>query len=159
NFALVFSLHADFLSGYVVVFGFVDALKVFVEPADDVLQALHAMPGLSRAGELVRLAGEADHDHWPLQELEGTEHFLATGSRRSAIVGFAQHEHERSLDVLDIGDWRALHIILRILKRRGLEPRGLVEGEVGGVPPVSPTGDIALRNGSSKAVGMADDPV
>src|SRR5438552_9316463 len=41
-----------------------------VEPVDDVLPALDAVPGLAGAGELVRLAGEADHHHRPMQVLE-----------------------------------------------------------------------------------------
>src|SRR5713101_3353554 len=39
-------LHAAFRWTNIGVFGQVDALQVFVEPADDVLQAFHAMPRL-----------------------------------------------------------------------------------------------------------------
>src|SRR5437899_7877809 len=50
--------------------------QVNVEPIDDVLQTLHAMPRAARARQLVRLAREAYHDHGAMQILQCPEHLL-----------------------------------------------------------------------------------
>src|SRR3982751_457188 len=46
------------------------AHQVLVEPVDDVLEPLDAVPGLAGSGKFVRLAGEADHDGGFLSDLE-----------------------------------------------------------------------------------------
>src|ERR1700719_484120 len=51
-------LHADFARRHLVILGLRHSLKILIEPAHDVLQALHAVPGLSGARKLVRFAGE-----------------------------------------------------------------------------------------------------
>src|SRR5882724_10562215 len=55
-------LHAHFARCHVVIFWLRHSLKIFIEPAHDVLQALHAVPGLSGARKLMRFSGEAHHD-------------------------------------------------------------------------------------------------
>src|SRR5215475_9461667 len=45
-----------------VVFGFRHTHQPFIEPTDDVLQALDPVPGLSRPRKLVRLVRKANHD-------------------------------------------------------------------------------------------------
>ena len=75
------------------------AEQVLVEPADDVLQAFDAVPGTSRARELVALAREAHHDRRPLQVLQRAEQLLAAGRRRRAVVLVAEDEHQRRLDL------------------------------------------------------------
>src|SRR6266542_6379926 len=62
------------------------ALEILVEPADDVLQPLDAMPRLAGAGELVRLARELDHRCRHAQILERAEQLLATVAGRRAEV-------------------------------------------------------------------------
>src|SRR5436305_5670451 len=73
-----------------LVFGLRHAEQPVVEPADDVLQALDAVPGLAGARKLVRLAGEAHHHGRNFAELQGAEHLLAARARRRAVVRLAQ---------------------------------------------------------------------
>src|SRR6185369_504359 len=131
----------------------------FIEPADDVLQTLDAMPRLSGTRQLVRLVREANHHCWYLAILQRAEHCLAAWSGRSAPVNFAKYQHQRSLDLVDVSDWRTAFVIFRIFKRRRFEPRRLKEREVGGVPPVRPARDVALRNCCRKPRGLCDSPV
>src|SRR5262249_18346549 len=60
------------------------SLKILIEPIDDVLQSLDAMPGLARAREFVRFLGEAHHHHRLLEKFQGPKHSLAARRRRSA---------------------------------------------------------------------------
>src|SRR6476659_7852080 len=110
--------HADIDCGHVVILRLADALQVLIEPADDMLQPLHSMPRLAGTRKLVRLPGEAHHDDRPLQELERTEHLFTAGARRRAIVGLAQHQHQRRLYVLNVGDRRTLLVVVGIEERR-----------------------------------------
>src|SRR5215468_4842697 len=107
----------------------------------------------------MRFAGKPDHDRGTLEKLKRAEHFFAASLRRRAVIGFAEHEHERGLHALNVGEGRARHVVLWILKWRRLEPRGLEQSEVRTVPPCRPTGDIALRYGGSKTIRVADHPV
>ncbi len=134
------------------------ALQVDVEPVDDVLQALNPVPGSARARQLVRLAGEADHDDGAPQVLQSTEHLFAAGGRRRAVVGLPFDEHERRLDVLDVAERRARAVIVGLLPGRALEPGRLEQREVGGVPPGGPVGDGALRDGRGEPVAVSDQP-
>src|SRR5438105_14891276 len=73
----VLGLDGHLAFGRDLVLGLRHAEQPVVEPADDVLQALDAVPGLARARKLVRLAGEAHHHRRNLSELQGAEHLLA----------------------------------------------------------------------------------
>src|SRR5438309_2098934 len=64
----------------------IHAHQIFIEPADDVLQPLDAMPRLAGARKLVRFAGEAHHDDRFVQELQRPEHLLAAAGGWRAIV-------------------------------------------------------------------------
>src|SRR5688572_13865139 len=72
--------------------------QVFVEPANDVLETLDAVPRLPAARELVVLSREPHHHRWPLQVLERAEQFLPAGRRRRAPVLVAEDEHQRSFN-------------------------------------------------------------
>src|SRR5215472_5633643 len=76
------------------------AHHAFVKPTQDVFEAFDAMPGFSRARELVRFARKDDHGGWTLQVFEGTEQLLAAGVLRCTVVGFAEHKEHRSADIL-----------------------------------------------------------
>src|SRR5262249_34190258 len=82
------SMRTPRLSRYVVGVDLLP-LQVLVEPGDDVLQALDAVPRLAGTRKLVALSREADHDGRLLEVLEGAEHLLAAGSRRSPVIRFA----------------------------------------------------------------------
>src|SRR6266571_354497 len=129
-------------------------LQVDVEPVENVLQALDAMPGAARAGQLVRLAGEADHDDWAVQVLERAEQLFAACGRRCPVVRLALDEHQRGLDLGDVAQRRAGAEIVRLLPGRAAEPGRLEQGEVGGVPPGRPVGDGALRHGRGETAGV-----
>src|SRR5215472_13124084 len=123
------------------------------------MQALDAVPGLARARQLVRLAGKAHLYSRNSSIFEGAEHLVSSGVGRSAQVGVAQDEHERRFDIIDVGNWRAIAVIVRIVKRRLAEPVLVEQGEVSRVPPGRPTGDVALGDGSGKAIGVSYHPV
>src|SRR5215469_10511528 len=108
------------------------------------MQALDAVPGLARARQLMRLAGKAHLHRRNPSILQRAEHLVSSGVGRSAKVGVAQNEHERGLDIIDVANWRALVVIVRILKGRLAEPVLVEQGEVSRVPPSRPTGDVAL---------------
>src|SRR2546428_1009408 len=134
------------------------ALQMDVEPVDDVLQTLHAVPGAARARQLVRLAGEADHDDGAPQVLQRAEHLFAAGGRRRAVVRLPLDEHERRLDVRDVAERRPRAEIVGLLPGRALEPGRLEQREIRGVPPRGPVGDGALRNGRGAPVAVPDQP-
>src|SRR5207249_11885630 len=73
--------------------------------------------------------------------------------------GFTENQHQGSLYVVDIRDWRARLVIFRIFERRRFEPGWLKEREISGVPPIGPARDIALRNSRSETCRLADCPV
>src|SRR6185312_8713692 len=50
-------------------------------------------------------------------------------------------------------------ILVRVFEWRRSKPIRLEECEVSHVPPVFPIGDIALRDGGSKAPGLSNHPV
>src|SRR5205814_3930737 len=50
-------------------------------------------------------------------------------------------------------------IVIRIFKWRRSKPVWLEKCEVARVPPVFPTGDVALRDGCSKSARLSDDPI
>ena len=60
--------------------GDVLAQKILVEPADNRLQALNAVPRLAAAREFVRLAREPHHGRGTLHELECAEELFASGA-------------------------------------------------------------------------------
>src|SRR5262245_7295831 len=107
----------------------------------------------------MRLARKANHDRRTPQELQRAKHLFPTALGRSPIIRFAEDEHHRRLDTLDVCERRALHKILRILEWRSLEPRWLEEREVGAVPPCSPACDVTLRDASGESVRVPDDPI
>src|SRR3954468_13382150 len=135
------------------------ALQPLIHPADDVLEALDAMPGLARAGQLVGLAREADHHRRDLPIFERAEHHLAAVGRRRAIVPVAVDQHQRRRDVGDVRDRRARGEVLGIFPRCLLEPGWLEEREIGGEPEAVPIGDVALRDRRLEALGLRDRPV
>src|SRR5277367_4017488 len=117
------------------------------------------MPGLAAAREFVTLAREADHHRVDVAIFQRAKEDFAAGSWWGAIVGFAENEHHRCLDLRNVGERRVLFELLGLLKRRTLEPSRLKEGEIGGVPPVGPVGDIALRDRGLEAVRLSYGPV
>src|SRR5262249_44805054 len=121
------------------------SLKILIEPIDDVLQSLDAMPVLVRAREFVRFLGEAHHHHRLLEKFQGPKHSLAARRRRSAIVHLALDEHEWRLYLVDLSNWRARCVIGGILPGSGFEPVRLKQREIGAVPPRRPVADRALR--------------
>src|SRR2546423_598364 len=56
-----------------VVLGMGNAHQPLIEPADNVIQALDAVPRLARTREFVRLSRKDNHCGGPLQELERAE--------------------------------------------------------------------------------------
>src|SRR5271157_1134173 len=112
-----------------------DAHQPLLEPAHDVIEALDAVPGLSRAREFVGLAREHDDRRRALQIFQGAKQLFAAGIWGGAGVGFAQHEEYRRVDVFHEGDGGAVGVVLGIFKRRRFEPTRLEECEIGGVPP------------------------
>src|SRR6185436_853817 len=83
------------------------AHQVLVEPADDVLEALDAVPGTARTRELVALSGETHHDGRALEVLQRPEEILAAGGRGRPEILVAENEHQRRLDPRDVGDRRS----------------------------------------------------
>src|SRR4051812_17295175 len=71
------------------------ALQVLVEPSDDVLEALDAVPRLAGSRQLVGLVGESHHHDRALQILQRAEHLLASVWRRRPHIRFAEDEHQR----------------------------------------------------------------
>src|SRR5580700_3052701 len=127
-----------------LVFGFGLATQPVIEPPDDVLEPLHAMPRLTGARELMRLVGEAHHHRGDVPELQRAEHLVAARLGWRAAVTFAEHEHQRRRDIADVADRRACAVVARILERRRAEPLWVEEREVRRIPPVGPARDIAL---------------
>src|SRR5262249_15949608 len=113
-----------------VVFRLRHAHDPFIEPADNVLQTLDAMPGLSRTRQLVRLVREANHHRGYLAVLQRAEHRLTARSGRRTPVSLTKNQHQRRLDLADVGDRRTTLVVFRIFKRRRLEPRRLEECEI-----------------------------
>src|SRR5207247_1582373 len=72
------------------VFRFGNSHQPVVEPANNILQPLDAMPRLTRARKLVRFIGKTHHHRRNLAKFERTKHFLAAGSRRRSEIAFAQ---------------------------------------------------------------------
>src|SRR6266480_6771591 len=104
-------------------------------------------------------ARELYHYRRHFAKLEGAKHFLAARPGRSTRVAFTEYEHHRCLHVLNITDGRARLEIVGIIEGRGFEPARLKEGEVGGVPPVFPTRDVALSHPGGKPLRVRDYPV
>ena len=107
----------------------------------------------------MRLVRKADHHRWDLSILQGAKHFFTTGVSGRAPIGFTENQHQGSLYVVDIGDWRARLVIFRIFERRRFEPGWLKEREISGVPPVGPVGDVALGNGRRESSCLSDRPI
>src|SRR5437899_4975507 len=105
------------------------------------------------------LARKNHHGGRPLQKLERAEQLLSARVLRSTVVGLTQNEHYGRVDFLDERNRGAVGVVLRVLKRRRLEPVWLEQSEIGGVPPRRPIGYVALRYRSGKAVGLGNRPV
>src|SRR5207249_4856510 len=95
-------------------------LEVFVEPAEDVPQALGAVGGLAAAREVVVLVREAHELRLAPQLLQRDVHLLALLDR-AAIVLLRVEDQQRRGDVLDIADRRVLEQLLHVVPRLGLE--------------------------------------
>src|SRR4051794_21606638 len=117
------------------------------------------MPRLPGARELVRLVRETHHHRRYLSILQRAEHLLATRRGWRTPVGLTEYQHQRRLDFVDVSDRRSSYIILRIFKRRRLEPRRLKERKVGRVPPVRPARDVALRYCRRETRRLGNGPV
>src|SRR5208337_850524 len=129
-----------------VVRGILNPHQPFVEPSDDVIEALHPVPGLPRTRQLMRLAREVHHHRWPVHVFQRTEHLLSTTTWRRPPIHIAEDEHHGCIHVLDVGNRRPLDVVLRIIEGRRLEPVWLEQREVCRVPPRCPVRDIALRD-------------
>src|SRR5579862_5230178 len=136
-----------------------DAHRPFVKPSDDMIEALDTVPGLSGAGQFVRLAREDDHGGGALHIFERAEELFAAGILRGTEIRLPKDKEHRRVDVLHEGDGGTVGVVLRVFERWGLEPLRLKESEVGGVPPRSPVGDITLGRGRGEAVGVSDGPI
>src|SRR5206468_9918083 len=130
----------DLLRDIVLPFG--RARKPFVEPADDMFETFDPVPRLPGARELVGLARKLYHHRRHFEKLKGAKHLLATRPGWSARISFTEHEHHRSLHVLNITDGRTRLAIVGIIARRSFEAVRLKEGKVSCVPPVFPARDI-----------------
>src|SRR5262244_4649456 len=104
------------------IFRLRDAHQPMIEPADDVLQSLNAMPRLTRTRKLMSLVREAHHHGWNLSVLERAEHLFAAGVGRRAPIGFAENEHHRRRDFVDVSYWRTRFEIFRVFERRRFKP-------------------------------------
>src|SRR5882762_11958200 len=107
----------------------------------------------------MRLARKHDHGSRTLQKLERAEQLLPARILRSTVVGLTENEHYGRVDFLDERDRGAVGVVLRVLKRRRLEPVRLEQSEIGGVPPRGPIRYVPLRYRGSKAVGLGNRPV
>src|ERR1700681_4039192 len=107
----------------------------------------------------MRLARKNHHGGRALQKLERAEQLLSARVLWSTVIGLPQNEHYGRVDFLDEGDGGAVGVVLRVLKRRRLEPVRLEQSEIGGVPPRGPIGYVALRYRGGKAVGLGNRPV
>src|SRR6267378_4846350 len=107
----------------------------------------------------MRLAQKNHHGGLALQKLERAEQLLPARILRSTVVGLTENEHYGRVDFLDERNRGAVGVVLRVLKRRRLEPVWLEQSEIGGVPPRRPIGYVALRYRSGKAVGLSNCPV
>src|SRR5882762_5617004 len=107
----------------------------------------------------MRLARKHDHRSRALKKLERAEQLLPARILRSTVVGLTENEHYGRVDFLDERNRGAVGVVLRVLKRRRLEPVWLEQSEIGGVPPRRPIGYVALRYRSGKAVGLGNRPV
>src|SRR5258708_38705667 len=105
-----------------------------IEPTNNVLQSLDPMPRLTGTRELVRFIGEPHHHRRNFPKLKRTEHFLATCSRRCAMIDFAQNEHHRGLHLLDVSDRRSRFEVLFLVERWPLEPERLKQSKIRRVP-------------------------
>src|SRR5438132_9699282 len=130
-----------------------------VKPADDMLQPLDAMPWLPRARKLVCFIGETHHYCGNLAEFQRAKHLLTASTGRCPIVGFAENKHHRGLDVVYVTDRRSGPIIVRFFEWRRLKPVRLEQCKIPRIPPVLPTGDVALSNGCSKTARLPHHPV
>src|ERR1700686_1366109 len=107
----------------------------------------------------MRFARKNYHGGRALQKLERAEQLFSARILRSTVIGLPQNEHYGCVDFLDERNRRAVGVVLRVLKRRRLEPVRLEQSEIGGVPPRGPIRDVALRYRSCKAVGLGHSPV
>src|SRR5258706_13752423 len=106
----------------------------------------------------MRLARKNDHGGRALQKLERAEQLFSTRILRSTVVGLPQNEHHGRVDFLDERDGGADGVVLRILKRRRLEPVRLEQSEIGGGPPLGPIPECALRYPGTGTAGLRKRP-
>src|SRR2546425_6215691 len=105
------------------------------------------------------LAGKANHYGGNFLVLERAKHFFAAGVGGRPPVSFAKYQHQRRFYIVDISDWRARFEIFGIVEGRGLKPGRLKQSEVSRVPPIGPTGDVALRDGGREPSGVTNRPI
>src|SRR6267142_14523 len=129
-----------------------------VKPANDVLQAFDAMPGLSRTRQLVRLVGKPHHYRRYLSILERAKHLFTTGAGGCARISLTQNQHQWRSHFVDVG-YRRTRFEVSVFKRSPFEPAWLKLREVCRVPPGRPVGDIALRNSRRETRGVSNSPV
>src|SRR5215813_325532 len=84
------------------------------EPVEDDAEALEPMAWLARARQLVVLVGEAHEHRLFTLLLEGDEQLLALLDGTAEIV-LGVDDEERRVDVLGVGERRALRVLVRHL--------------------------------------------
>ena len=77
-----------------------NAHQPLVEPTHNVIEPLDAVPRLAGPRELVRLTRKDNHRGGPFEKLQRTEQLFAARVRRRAVIGFAENEHHRRVNVL-----------------------------------------------------------
>src|SRR4029077_879831 len=157
--ALVVSRFRSRLLRPYFIFRMGHAHQPFIEPSHNIVEPLNPMPRLTRARQLVRLTRKNDHGSRTLQKLERAEQLLPARILWSTIVGLPQNEHYGRVDFLDERNRRPAGVVLRVLKRRRLEPVRLEQSEIAGVPPRGPIRYVALRYRGGKAVGLGNRPI
>src|SRR6266550_8872397 len=100
----------------------------------------------------MRFIWKTHHYGGNLAKFERAKHLLAPRPRRRSVIYLAHDKHRRRLNVLDITDRRSRPEILFLIERRAFEPARLKQCKIGRVPPIRPTGDVALRDGRREAV-------
>src|SRR5881628_3436456 len=117
------------------------------------------MPRLAGTRELMRLVRKTHHHRRDFPEFERAKHFFSTGAGRRAEIGFAENEHHRRLHILDVSERRARFELLLVVERRRFEPARLKQSKIGCVPPITPTRDVALRDGRGETRRLPNYPV
>ncbi len=89
------------------------------EPAENVGDLGHHVARLLR--DLVTGVGHADHHRRHLAQFQRFVELFGVRTRR-AVIDFAGHQHRRRLDVADIRERRALHVVVLVVPRHAGEP-------------------------------------